>query len=192
MAKELKLYLPLVLQDVVEYNALSNAETPFIADIEEKTNRIIDESFLSTMSETRLAEWEKALGIVPTTNSIAQRRSVVLSRFRGTGKLNKTLINAIVNAFTGGTATVTFKDSTLNIKVAPPSSTFDDFSLEALADELDKRKPAHLYMTIELAYITWGQVKNSFDSWEDISSYFNDWNELYLYYTTQEGYRLWR
>lgn len=192
MANELKLYLPIVLQDIAEYEVLSSAETPFVEDLENKTNQIIEDSFLSTMSETRLAEWEKALGIIPTNVSLSQRRSVVLSRFRGTGKLNKTLIQAIVNAFTGGSAIVTFENSILEVKIAPPSSTFVDFSIDSVISELAKRKPAHLLLNVELAYITWGQLKSSFNSWSDISENFESWDEVLKYYTTQEGYSLWR
>lgn len=187
MATELKLYLPVVLQDIAEYEVLSNAETPILADLEEKTNRIVEESFLSTMSETRLAEWENALGIIPTNSSVEQRRSVVLSRFRGTGKLNKTLIRAMVKAFTGGSAEVNFENSTLRVKVAPPTSTFLDFSIDKLTEELSKRKPAHLLMTVELSYITWNQLSDKFESWETLYNGFRDWNEIYSYYIRQEG-----
>lgn len=192
MARELKLYLPIILQDIAEYKALSIAESPVLADIEEKTNRIVEDSFLSTMSASRLREWENALGIVPTNNSIEQRRSIVLSRFRGTGKLNKTLIQAMVDAFTGGSATVTFEDSILKVKIAPPSSTFEDFSIDTLANELYKRKPAHLLMTVELAYITWEQLKDNFPTWQSINDNFDSWDEVYKYYISQEGYSLWR
>lgn len=192
MAKELKLYLPIILQDIAEYEALSNAESPIVADIEEKTERIVTDSFLRTMSEARLEEWESALGIIPTTDSLEQRRSVVLARFRGTGKLNKTLIQTMVNAFTGGSATVTFANGTLTVSVAPPGSTFENFSVDKLTEELLIRKPAHLLLNVELAYITWGQIKNEFSSWAEIANHFNDWNDIYSYYTTQEGYRLWR
>lgn len=192
MAKELKLYLPIILQDIAEYEALSSAETSIITDLEAKTNQIVEDSFLSTMSETRLAEWENALGIIPSNTSIAQRRSVVLSRFRGTGKLNKTLIQAMVNAFTGGSAVITFEDGILKVSVSPPSSTFLDFSVDELTKELYKRKPAHLLMNVELAFITWEQLKNSFSSWGDIRDNFGDWSEVYLHYITQEGYGLWR
>ncbi len=191
MAKELILYLPVVLQDIAEYQALSIAESPFTADIEEKTNQLVDNSFLSTMSVERLAEWENALGIIPSTNSLTQRRSVVLSRFRGTGKLNKTLIQAMVNAFTGGSASVEFADGLLTVEVAPPSSTFVDFSVDTLNGELLKRKPAHLLLNVKLAYITWGQVKNTLTSWGNIATNFKDWNEVYLYYTNEEVQSLW-
>ena len=192
MANELKLHLPFIFQDIAEYEALSNAETPFLTELEEKINQIVDNSFLTTMSEDRLAEWEKALGIVTTTNSLERRRSIVLSRFRGTGKLNKTLIQSIVRAFTGGSAKVTFADGIIKVLVAPPSSTFVDFSVGELTEELSKRKPAHLLLNVELEYITWEQVKNNLSSWEDIQNNFSDWNELYLYYTSQEAYSLWR
>ena len=192
MAKELKLYLPLILQDIAEYEALSIAETPITEDLEDKVNRIIDDSFLATMSEARLAEWERALGIVNTNNPLSQRRSVVLSRFRGTGKLNKTLIQAMVNAFTGGTAEVQFDEGVLTVRVAPPTESFLGFSIEAVTNELEKRKPAHLPLVVELAYITWGQIKDNFSSWNEVSETFESWYELSQYYIKQEGYRLWR
>lgn len=184
MAKELKLYLPIVLQDIAEYEALSSVETPLLSDIEAKTEQVIEDSFLSTMSTERLVEWENALGIVPKTDTIEQRRSVVLSRFRGTGKLNKTLIQAMVNAFTGGTATVEFDDGILTVGVAPPTSTFIGFSIDTLTDELLKRKPAHLLLNVELAFITWEEIKTKFTTWDDIRNQFNDWSEVSLYYTT--------
>ena len=160
MAKELKLYLPLILQDIAEYEALSKAETPILEDLEARTNRVIDDSFLSTMSEERLREWEKALSIHPSTDPISQRRSVVLSKFRGTGKLSGTLIKAMVNAFTGGQAEVSFEGGVLTVGVTPPSSTFEGFSIEAVNDALSKRVPAHIMLNVELRYLTWGQISN--------------------------------
>lgn len=191
MANELKLYLPVVLRDIKEYEELSNAETPFLAELEQKTEQIVEDSFLSTMSPSRLEEWENALGIIPTTESVEQRRSVVLSRFRGTGKLNKTLIQAMVKAFTGGGATITFADGILQVSVTPPSSTFQDFSVDKLTEELLKRKPAHLLLNVELAYINWGLIKDNLTSWEDLSASFSTWNDVFTYYVTQEGYSLW-
>lgn len=191
MANELKLYLPVVLQDIAEYEALSKAETPILQDIEAKTNQIVEDSFLTTMSEERLAEWETALGISPTTESISQRRSIVLSRFRGTGKLNKTLILAMVNAFTGGSGTVAMENGVIKVRVAPPTSTFVGFSAEKLTNELSKRKPAHLLLNVELAYITWNEIKNNFSNWEDVRDNFNSWYDIYYYYTAMEGYGLW-
>ena len=187
MAKELKLYLPVIFRDVEEYKALSSAETPFLEDLETKTNQIVEDSFLTTMSPERLAEWEKALGIGSTNATIEQRRSVVLSRFRGTGKLNKTLILAMVEAFTGGTGTVTFNNGILRVSISPPSSSFRGFSVEKLTDELNKRKPAHLFMEVELAYINWGLIKDNYPSWEDVRGSFSSWEEIYTYYTNQEG-----
>lgn len=187
MAKELKLYLPIILQDIADYEALSNAETPFMQDLEDKTNQIVEDSFLSTMSESRLVEWENALGLIATNSSLTQRRSLVLSRFRGTGKLSKTLIRAIVNAFTGGGAMVAFEDGVVKVGVTPPTSTFADFSIHKVTEELLKRKPAHLLMTVELSYISWGQIRNAFSTWQDVYDYFNNWNDVSLYFTTQEG-----
>lgn len=182
MAKELKLYLPIIYRDILEYEALSSAEGYFIEDIEQKTEQVVEDSFLSTMSEERLVEWENALGIPASTDSIERRRSVVLAKFRGTGKLSGTLIKAIVNAFTGGTASVAFADGVLNVRIAPPSSTFNDFSTEAVVKELSTRKPAHIALKVELAYITWGQLRDSFSSWQEISNAFASWDDIYNYF----------
>ena len=182
MAKELKLYLPIIYRDIIEYEALSSAETPFLEDLEVKTEQVVADSFLSTMSDERLREWEVALGITPTTNSMEQRRSTVLAKFRGTGKLSGTLIKAIVSAFTGGTARVSFADGILKVSVAPPSSTFADFNIDSLTEELSLRKPAHLSLVVELAYITWEQLKNSFSSWQEVYNTFGSWDDVYKYY----------
>lgn len=186
MARELKLYLPIIFQDIAEYEALSNAETPLVEDLEAKVEKVIDESFLTTMSESRLVEWEAALGIIPSEESIERRRSVVLSRFRGTIKLSGTLIKAMVKAFTGGTSTVTFQDGILNVRVKSPTSTFREFSIDSLTNELLKRKPAHILMIVELDYLTWEMVRTHLYSWANISRKFTNWDELYLHNINEE------
>lgn len=179
----LKSYLPPILQDIVEYNEISNSESPELTEIETHTENLILDAFISTMSEDRLVEWERALGIPPSNASIVDRRSVVLSKYRGTGKLNSELISAIVNAFTGGFATTTFdaENGVINVYLKAPNSSFVGFDKSNVEKELAKRKPAHLLLNVKLDYSTWKDISDDFLDWQHVKTEFSDWDSVKQY-----------
>lgn len=177
-------YYPEVIQRLIEFQALIKAEGFEVDFIGNDIELIVNEAYLLTMGENRIAEWEKALGIaVNVEDSIEDRREVIIARIRGQGKLNTALINAIVSAFTNGTADPYFRDSVLHVDITPPPNN-KQFKFANVERELMKKIPAHIGLSVKRDYATWGEVRNNFADWNAIYQLTN-WEELAAYIAPQ-------
>lgn len=174
-------YYPQVIQAIVDFKAIIDAEYPEFEDLSVARSRITDDAYLSTMSEERVVEWENILGIKPIANSTVQdRRETIIARIRGQGKLNTTLINSIVNAFTGGSANSWIEDSVLYVEVTPPPGN-KQFKFANVEQELSNKVPAHLGFQVSRNYYDWGEIKQAYATWGDVKDNFDTWNDVYLF-----------
>ncbi len=174
-------YYPQVIQAILEFQAIIDAEYPEFEKLEEGNNKAISDAYLLTMTEDRVKEWENLLGIVPIEgSSIEDRRETVTARIRGQGKLNSELINIIVGTFTGGTANAWVEDSTLYVEITPPP-TNKQYLFENVERELANKVPAHLGFKVSRNYYNWNEIKTRFDTWGDVKSNFGTWEDVYLF-----------
>lgn len=177
-------YYPEVIQKLVEFQALMKTEGFEVDFIRNDIELIVNEAYLLTMSERRISEWEKALGIAFSSgDSIEDRREVIIARIRGQGKLNTALINSIVSAFTNGTADSYFRDGTLYVDITPPPEN-KQYKFENVERELMKKIPAHIRLTVRRDYATWGEVMGNFTDWNSIRQ-LSSWEELATYVAPQ-------
>ena len=173
-------YYPDVIKRILEFQALIGAEGIEVDDVSNEIDILVNEAYLTTMGEDRIAEWEKALGIIYSKDdTLDDRRDVIIARIRGQGKLNTATISAIVNAFTGGTAISYFENSTIYVKITPPPDN-KQYKFENVEREIRKKKPAHLDLVVTRNYSTWGDVKNHYASWNTINQLSN-WEELMVW-----------
>lgn len=174
-------YYPQVIHAIEEFRSIIDSEYPEFEDLSIAKDRVIDDAYLLTMSEVRIEQWEKILGIRPMEDSsISDRRETIVARIRGQGKLNTELINSIVNAFTGGTANSWVEDSTLYVEITPPPNN-KQFKFANVEQELGKKIPAHLGFHVRRRYLEWGDVKNSYKTWQTVKDSFTNWNDVYLF-----------
>lgn len=174
-------YYPQVLQSILEFQAIIDSEYPEIDEIKESSERIINDAYLPTMSEERIEEWEKILGVIPIKNSsFSDRRDTIIARIRGQGKLNTELINTIVGTFTGGKANSWVKNSILYVEITPPPEN-KQYQFLNVEQELKNKVPAHLGLKVERNYFTWGEIENTYSTWEDVNNEFNSWNDVLLF-----------
>lgn len=177
-------YYPEAIQRILEFQALINSEGYEVDFLKSGVSICVNEAYLTTMSEERISEWEKVLGISNIGDeSIEDRRDVIIARIRGQGKLNTTLINSIVNAFTKGTAQSYIKDSVLYVKVTPPPNN-KQYRFENVAKEIGKKIPAHLGLSVKRNYSTWGEIAENFSDWAAVNS-LGSWEDLSLYISPQ-------
>lgn len=170
-------YYPPVIQSILEFKAIIDAEYPEIEEVSGGRNRIISDAYLSTMSEERIKQWESVLGISPIVGSTAEdRQETIIARIRGQGKLNTELINSIVGAFTGGTAESYIEDGVLHVKITPPPDN-KQYQFSNVVQELSKKIPAHLGLNVQRNYSTWGDIYNNFKDWNAINE-LSSWEEL--------------
>lgn len=174
-------YYPPVIQSIKEYRVIVDTEYPEIEDLHYSMDEVLDNAYLMTMDENRLAQWEKILDIkILSNSSIEDRRDVVIARLRGQGKLNTNLINTIVNTFTGGKANSWVEDSTLYVEITTPPGN-KQYRFENIENELKQKIPSHLNLVVTRNYYTWKDVAEENDTWRDVKNNFDTWEDVLLH-----------
>lgn len=172
-------YYPAVIQSIKEFNAIIDSEYPEFDEM--NVGELINDAYFLTLSGTRISQWEQVLGIAPLPDSTIQdRRDTIIARIRAQGKLNTATINAIVNAFTGGSAESWVENSTLYVEITPPPGN-KVYKFENVERELSHKIPAHLGLNITRNYATWDDIYKDFDTWQDVLDYFDSWEDVVIY-----------
>lgn len=164
--------------------AIQEALTAQLLAIADSMEQIVSNTFVDTMTEERISQWERWLAIIPEGN-VEQRRLYLKSVLRGSGKLNESRIQTIVNALTGGAAVVSFADGVVTVQVLPPGNG-EIYLFTDVERALLPKIPAHLGLKVIRFYSTWQDIADSFDSWGDIANNFGTWKEVYNYTGLEE------
>lgn len=174
-------YYPQVIREIFEFRAIVEAESEQMQAQSDGRDAVMNQSYLPTMGEVRIKQWEKALGITPIQDSsLDDRRDTVIARIRGQGKLNEALISSIVNAFTGGKAKSWVENSTLYVEITPPPDN-KQYQFANVEQELNKKLPAHLGLSVNRSYVDWNKIKTTFTTWQNVKDGFDTWEDVYLY-----------
>ena len=178
---------PQVISCITDFRAILEAEYPEIERINTAKDETLDNGYLLTMNLDRIKDWERVFKITPSVDStIEDRRDVIIARIRGQGKLNTSVINTIVNTFTGGTANSWVANSTLYVEITPPPNN-KQYRFENIERELSKKVPAHLGLVVTRNYYTWGEVKNTCATWQDVLDKFTTWENVCLFVAGHRG-----
>lgn len=177
-------YYPQIIRTIKEFQAIIDGEYPEYEDLDSAEDTTLDNAYIATMDEDRVEQWENMLGIQPLEgSSLDDRRDTILARVRGQGKLNTALINSIVNAFTGGSANSWVADSTLYVEITPPPDN-KQFQFANVEQELQKKIPAHLGMSVSRNYSDWNAILDNYATWQAVLDGFDTWNDVYLFVPT--------
>ncbi|WP_407310905.1 putative phage tail protein [Desulfosporosinus sp. SB140] len=152
----LKSYLPPFLSTTDLFANIFNSQGQELDNID------VDIADLNAQFDVDTATWaldiyEKDLGkSTDYTKPLDYRRSVIKSKWRGSGKLNATLIKTVCDAFTNGNVEVTF-DGTIQVKFTsvygiPPN-------IEDLKAAIEQIKPAYLAVAYVFLYIYYQDLK---------------------------------
>ena len=180
----MKNYYPEAIRAILELQAVIKTEGFEVDFLKNDIALTVNEAYLTTMGEERISSWEKALGIVSsTTDSVEDRREVIIARVRGQGKLNTAQINSIVGAFTGGTANSYIKDSVLHVEITPPPEN-KQYKFTNVVQELSNKVPAHLGITVTRKYATWEEIYKNYANWNTVNQ-LESWQDLMLWVAPQ-------
>ncbi|WP_456274897.1 putative phage tail protein [Bacillus sp. AK031] len=147
--------LPLFMRKSQYINDVFDAEGKQIAAL----NTDLDDIRLQMDVDT--ATWgldifEKGLDIpVNHQKSFQERRGVIKSKMRGSGKVDAVLLKVVADSYTNGDVVVDFDGAifiTFTSQIGRPPN------LEALKEAIENTKPAHLPVTYEFRFITMGEV----------------------------------
>lgn len=102
--------------------------------------------------------YEKELGIkTDYSKTYADRRAVIKSKLRGTGKVDKTLLKLVADAYTNGDVAISFNNRIIikftSVKGIPPN-------INDLKGAIEEIKPAHLAVMYEYAYLLIKDIHN--------------------------------
>ena len=167
-------YLPTVLKDTREFQAIMQSEQPEIFDLFNEIQIALDNQFIQTLTTYGVERWEKILHIVPKiTFSLEERKfsiqSLLSKQLPYTIRmLEKWLIelcgdNAVAMEFNDD-------DQTLSVFVAIIGKN----RLTDVETMLRKICPASLVIKVSLLYNTWGCVKNL--TWGELVS--KTWKDI--------------
>lgn len=194
-------YYPEVIKDIYDIQAVIDGEYPeFKLLNEEYIESVQNNAYLLTMDESRITQWEELLSLqVIPGSTIEDRRDAVIARIRGNKKLNTESIQSIVSAFTNGKAVSWFADSFIHVEIKPPQGN-KQYVFKNVENELEKRKPAHLGLSVTRKYSTWDNIKMEFDSWDSVKDDFATWDDVFYYVKTNDcnwndikkSYRQWQ
>ena len=178
-------YYPEVIKSIRDFQELILTQSLEVEEMHEELKKILGNAYISTANESRIAEWEAFLGIVPLDQGeddietwLSDRRETILARIFQTPKLNSKSISDIVKIFTGGTAVSYFKDGVIHINITPPKNN-KQFKFENVEQELSKKIPAHLMFTVSRNYRTWLQINNG-ATWADVNNDYGTWETVLL------------
>ena len=156
----LKGYLPEVLKNVRELDAIMDAENPEIEDLWQACEDSMNDQFISEATENGIARREKMLGITPfATDTLDDRRFRLLSRYmEDIPYTRKSLINMLTSLCGEGgyqlvISTGTF---TVSVKVALTAKK----QVDSVRELLERILPYNMTFTVQLLYNTWGQIKD--------------------------------
>ena len=175
---------PEVIKAIREFQALIKTQSLEVEAMHNELTKILQNAYLSTADESKIAKWEDFLGIVPLDQGdddletwLSDRKETILARLYNAEKLNEKSIADIVKIFTGGTATSYFKDGIIHIIILPPKDN-KQFKFENVERELSNKIPAHLAFRVSRNYYNWLQMKSSYGTWADLNNNFTNWEEV--------------
>lgn len=174
-------YYPPVVSSIKEFQAIVGSESTEMEQLANARDSVMNDAYLLTMGEERIKNWERVLGLTYDQKATLQdRRDTIIARIRAKGKLNTASIRAIVNSFTGGTAEATMEDSTLVVKIKPPSGN-KSYQFESVEKELSKNLPSHIGLSVVRDYPIWDDYKTETDNWGEVMLYYPTWEEVLLH-----------
>ncbi|WP_257008343.1 YmfQ family protein [Bacillus sp. FJAT-45350] len=101
--------------------------------------------------------YEKELDIpVDRSKPFDERRSVIKSKWRGSGKVDQILLKIVADSFTNGDVEVSFDNGVIGIQFT--SETGIPPNLEDAQNALEDTRPAHLPIRYFFRYLTIGEV----------------------------------
>lgn len=153
-------YLPGYYDEIVETDALTATEgiefDTLYADIE----TLLNESYPET-STIFLDRYERDLQIpVDKAKPVDQRRSVIISKMRGSGKVSGSMIKNVAQAYDGGTVDVGVDVPHYTIVITFIDSLGTPPNLNDLKQALEDIKPAHMVLEYKFRYLLIREVHN--------------------------------
>ena len=159
-AERLKEYLPDYYSGVVEMDQLMDTEGSEIDHLKKSVDELLDQYYPESATWA-IFRYEKDLHITPEAGKpIEQRRSVVISKMRGSGKVSGSLLKSVAQAYDGGKVDVSVSPSEYKIIITFIDTLGTPPNIDDLKKALDDIKPAHLTLAYKFRFLLVKDIHN--------------------------------
>ena len=159
--------LPDNWRELLEIQAIANGVNIQLGRVLERISAGVANKSVSLAGEEGVARWEKILGVTsPLNSSLQSRREALRAKLMAKPPINLQSFKAVVEAYMGLEVDVELgTDYTLRVWYRGESRQPDLNPLYATVYEMI---PANLVVEIAYRWVTWGEVKTSYETWGDL------------------------
>ncbi|MBX4145977.1 putative phage tail protein [Paenibacillus lautus] len=156
----LKGYLPKYYDGVLEMEQMVGTEGPEVDLMASRIEELLNQSYPESATWA-ISRYERDLQIVAEAGKpIEQRRSVVISKMRGHGKVSGSLIKNVAQAYDGGQVDVSVTPAAYKITITFIDTLGIPSNLDDLKNALNDIKPAHLTLVYEFRFLLVRDIHN--------------------------------
>ena len=144
-------------------------------------NQLIAAMFVATAPDWAIDIWESELGLVSySSKPLDQRRSRIISKLRGIGTVNVSLIKSVAEAYTYGSVEVSQDPATYSFTITMTDQHGIPSNYEDMQAAIEEIKPAHLGVTYVLRYLIWNELDAKALTWDALDAKALTWNDFEL------------
>lgn len=148
---DLKSYLPPILHDIKEINAVFTGETPEIESLKDVIQEFKDNQFIGSLDDYGAKRWETPLKIIiPQDESIEDRRFRILAKNNQNIPYTKTATKESLASLSGNDFTYEFDKTTKTLKVRITAISKGNF--QEIFNMLEKITPADVLIDLWYKY----------------------------------------
>ncbi|MDH6673514.1 hypothetical protein M2277_004179 [Paenibacillus sp. LBL] len=152
-------YLPSFYHDVREMKAIAGAEGTELDKLTQELEDLLDQYYPETATWA-LSRYEQDLNIpVNLSKPIEQRRSVIISKMRGSGKVSASMLKNVAQAYERGSIEVTVQPDAYKVTIHFRDTLGIPPNLSDLKSAIEEIKPAHMTVDYALRYLTIAEVE---------------------------------
>lgn len=158
--REMFSYLPSYYETSRVMQADMNAKGAEMDQLFAALDETLQQFFVRTAT-WGLDRWESELGIVTDpAKPLEQRRAVVESKLRGSGKFSGRLVKSVAEAYDGGTVDVSFQPAEWSFTIKFVDTLGIPPNLDDLKAVIEEIKPAHLDVVYKFSYLLIRDIHN--------------------------------
>lgn len=152
-------YLPSFYHGIREMKAIADAEGAELDQLGERLVDLIDQYYPETATWA-LSRYEQDLSIpVNLSKPLEQRRSVVISKMRGSGKVSASMLKNVAQAYERGSIEVSVQPAEYKVTIHFRDTLGIPPNLSDLQSAIEAIKPAHMAVDYALRYLTIAEVE---------------------------------
>ena len=157
---------PNALKGIPDLEQLYSAIDKQILKIQTQTTRLDEDNYFDNMSESRVARWEKVLGLMPSeTDTLDERRFEVHSKLVDQLPYSyRVILSDLLALVSDAVLEIDYENQAVTVKITLENASM----LAAVSDMLERKLPLNMTYTVETLYNVWRRIKPY--KWGEIST----------------------